>query len=68
MMPDGSGVELLQRVRAANAEQAACFVLMTGGAFTERARRALEDEDVICLEKPIARATLLQLVSTRLGG
>jgi CheY-like chemotaxis protein len=62
MMPHVTGMDLFQEVMAFAPEQAARMVFMTGGAFTTRARRFLEDPRVHSLEKPFHAVTLVEAV------
>lgn len=52
MMPDISGIDVFERLRAARPpmEKSLCF--MTGGAFTPRARQFLAQVHNPCFEKP----------------
>jgi CheY-like chemotaxis protein/two-component sensor histidine kinase len=62
MMPELTGMDLYEWLRPVEPGLAARFVFMTGGAFTRRAARFLEDVGAPCLEKPFPpeelRATL----------
>jgi hypothetical protein len=57
-----TGMDLYQELRVFAPEQAERIVFMTGGAFTTRARRFLEEVDNPRLEKPFQANTLLGLV------
>ncbi|MEW6430920.1 MAG: ATP-binding protein [Myxococcota bacterium] len=62
MMADVSGLDVWERLGAIEPSQRRCFIFMTGGTFTERARRFLEEKRPPVLEKPFtasAFATLL---------
>ena len=58
MMPDVSGIDLYEDVRASDPATANRFVFMTGGAFTERARGFLESVPNARLEKPFGAAEI----------
>jgi signal transduction histidine kinase/CheY-like chemotaxis protein len=62
MMPAMTGMDVHEAVLAIDAEQARRMVFMTGGAFTTRAARFLENVDNPRLEKPIERAILTALI------
>jgi two-component system NtrC family sensor kinase len=62
MMPHVTGMDLYQEVLSFAPEQAQRMVFMTGGAFTNRARRFLEDTRIRSLEKPFQATTLLDVV------
>ncbi|HEX3777590.1 MAG TPA: ATP-binding protein [Polyangiaceae bacterium] len=52
MMPDVSGSAVYEAVKRTYPGLVRCFVFMTGGAFTERARQFLATHPGIQLEKP----------------
>ena len=52
VMPDGSGLKLLQETRAKHPELAKRFVLMTGGAVSRAEALALEATGVEVIAKP----------------
>lgn len=52
MMPDISGIAVYEQIQAVDPASAERFVFMTGGAFTERARKFLESYEGAHLEKP----------------
>ena len=58
MMPDMTGMDLHARLAEARPDQAARMVFMTGGAFTDRARRFLEATKNPTLTKPFDVADL----------
>jgi len=66
MMPHITGMDLYQEVMNFAPEQALKIVFMTGGAFTTRARRFLEDVPNPNLEKPFQADALLGLVDRML--
>jgi PAS domain S-box-containing protein len=58
MMPDVSGMALLERVQTRDPETARRFVFMTGGAFTEQAREFVVRQGLTVLAKPIVTPDL----------
>ena len=52
MMPHTSGIDLHERLEQAHPELAARMLFMTGGAFTERAREFVQDNEHRLLSKP----------------
>jgi CheY-like chemotaxis protein len=62
MMPEISGMDLLERVRASFPELAPRLAFMSGGAVTDKARAMLEDPTVTHIKKPFDAAELLMLV------
>jgi CheY-like chemotaxis protein len=66
MMPNVSGMDLYDRLQRTRPEMAQRVVFMTGGAFTERARRFVERVDNVCLGKPFNVLELRRAVE-RLG-
>ncbi|HJL17898.1 MAG TPA: ATP-binding protein, partial [Sandaracinaceae bacterium LLY-WYZ-13_1] len=68
MMPEVSGMELYERVRAARPELAPRFVFMTGGAFTDRARRFLAEHRPRRLEKPFPVSEVERVVAEMAAG
>ena len=67
MMPRRSGVEIYERVRERDAEQAARFLMLTGGVFSPTLRARLDAHRLTTLGKPIDRATLLAAIAERAG-
>jgi len=65
MMPEVSGMEVYDRVSARRPEIAERFVFMTGGAFTPEAREFLDENPLVCLEKPFELRQIRDLVSER---
>lgn len=63
MMPNMSGVDLYESVAAANLDQAARIVFMTGGAFSPRAREFLESTSNRHLFKPFSTHDIRALVA-----
>ena len=68
MMPTISGVDVYDSVKAELPELAARFVFMTGGAFTERAKRFLASVENSCIEKPFDADALSRLIADRISG
>lgn len=62
MMSDVSGMELYEWVRATSAALADRMIFMTGGAYTERARRFLESTANARIDKPFDTDELLDLM------
>ncbi|MEW5849819.1 MAG: PAS domain S-box protein [Myxococcota bacterium] len=58
MMPEMTGMELHERLRALDPAQAARMVFITGGAFTARSREFLERRVAPTVEKPFDDHTL----------
>ena len=67
MMPERTGMDLFEEITAAHPELAHRFIFMTGGTFTERARKFLDRTPNECIEKPFEVAALRQLLLERLG-
>ena len=67
MMPEMTGMELHAVLMMTSPEQAAQMVFLTGGAFTESARRFLTDVPNVALDKPFDPQRLLSLVNERIG-
>ncbi|HWB74387.1 MAG TPA: ATP-binding protein [Nannocystaceae bacterium] len=67
MMPRRSGVEIYERVRERDAEQASRFLMLTGGVFSPSLRARLDAHRLTTLGKPIDRATLLAAIAERAG-
>jgi len=67
MMPEVSGMEVYGTVSARRPEIASRFVFMTGGAFTPQAREFLEENPLVCLEKPFELRQIRDLVRERAG-
>jgi CheY-like chemotaxis protein len=62
LMPVMDGPALYRAIRNCVPEQAARMAFVTGGAFTERARKFLGDIPNPCLEKPFAIEHLIALI------
>ncbi len=71
-MPELSGMDLHDRLKADRPDLAARMVFMSGGAFTERAARFLQGPGRSHVEKPFDSARLRDLVrglvAARAGG
>lgn len=68
MMPDMSGMDLYDVVEEEAPEVAKRFVFMTGGAFTDRARKFLAEHTIDRLEKPFALEDVERLVAAAVDG
>ena len=68
MMPEVSGMDVYEAVRLTDPGLLARIVLMTGGAFTSRAREFLSSIATPLLEKPFEARELRDLVATLTGG
>ncbi|MBI4509317.1 MAG: response regulator [Deltaproteobacteria bacterium] len=66
-MPEVSGMEIFAHLKEAAVDLEKRVVFMTGGAFTEKARRFLQKEKPRCIEKPFHGEHLLTMVSEWLG-
>lgn len=64
MMPEMSGVEFYERARILAPDLESRFIFLTGGAFTEDARAALDASRLPVLPKPVTRAALLEAIDT----
>jgi two-component system cell cycle sensor histidine kinase/response regulator CckA len=62
MMPQLSGMDLFDDIRARDPELARRFVFMTGGAFTPRAREFVAQVPNVTLEKPFDKSMVLSAV------
>jgi DNA-binding NtrC family response regulator len=62
MMPGMNGLELHQKVRAADEALAQRFVLMTGGATSPAMARAIEGSKLRVLEKPFDPEVLREML------
>ncbi len=68
MMPSFSGIEVHQALSAANPEQAARIVFVTGGVFSERTASFLESVANVQIEKPFTFETIRSIVQDYLKG
>jgi CheY-like chemotaxis protein/anti-sigma regulatory factor (Ser/Thr protein kinase) len=64
MMPEMSGIDFYKALYEFAPEQAGVVVFLTGGAFTPRARRFLDEVPNRWLEKPFDPAQLISLVNS----
>jgi len=64
VMPDVSGMAILEAVRDARPELLPRFALMTGGAYTDEVRALFEQQRIRVLEKPFDLAELEGLLAT----
>ncbi len=65
MMPDVSGMDVHERLARERPELAQRFVFVTGGAFTERARRFVDEVGLPVIEKPFDLTKLPALLRAR---
>ncbi len=65
MLPDMSGIEVYAFARRTLPKVAEHFVFMTGGAYSERARKFLESDQHCVLQKPFDAGTLRRLIQQR---
>jgi CheY-like chemotaxis protein len=63
MMPDMTGMDLHHELSRLAPEQAERMIFVTGGAFTEKARRFLSETPKESLEKPFYSANLRAIVA-----
>lgn len=68
MMPEMTGMDLHQAVEANDPETAARFIFLTGGAYTEDAKRFLAGVENPKLDKPVQPNLLRSVVSGVLRG
>jgi CheY-like chemotaxis protein len=66
-MPELSGIELFDQVRAIDSSQSDGIIFMTGGAFGPAARAFLESLPNPCIQKPFSAHELRALVRGRLA-
>jgi CheY-like chemotaxis protein len=67
MMPGMTGMDLHETLARVAPEQASRIVVLTGGAFTERAREFLDRVALPCCEKPFDSETLRATVRRVVG-
>jgi two-component system, cell cycle sensor histidine kinase and response regulator CckA len=65
MMPDVSGMDVHERIARERPELAQLFVFVTGGAFTERARKFVDEVGLPVIEKPFDLTKLPALLRER---
>jgi PAS domain S-box-containing protein len=63
MMPNMTGIELLEHLQRVAPAQAARLVFLSGGAFTAATRERLDQLGVLLLEKPVTAKDLRATVS-----
>jgi CheY-like chemotaxis protein len=63
MMPEMTGMDLYDEVQRSMADQAAKFIFMSGGAFTDNARAFLARSSNEVVDKPFRGAALRQVVA-----
>jgi CheY-like chemotaxis protein len=63
MMPETSGIDVYDMLLRVAPEQAKRVIFVTGGAFTDRARRFLDEVTNPVIEKPLDTARLYDCVS-----
>ena len=68
MMPEMTGMDLHQAVKAYDPDIASRFVFLTGGAYTEQAKKFLAGVDNPKLDKPIQPNLLRSVVTSVLRG
>jgi len=66
-MPDLGGIDVFGSASRQRPELAQCFVFMTGGTFSSRARDFLDQVPNARIEKPFDLQTLRTLVQTRIA-
>ena len=66
VMPEGSGIDLYERMAERDPATAERFVFMTGGGFTDRTRSFLASSPNPVLHKPFDAKTLRWMVSKHL--
>ena len=66
MMPDVTGMDLVEHIDARRPDLSERVVLMTGGAFTPRARALVDSQRFPLLEKPFRRDHVLQTIRAAL--
>jgi signal transduction histidine kinase len=63
LMPEMSGMDLHRAIVERHPALATRMIFLTGGAFTPAARAFLENEPVVCIEKPFELETLRAALS-----
>jgi CheY-like chemotaxis protein len=67
MMPNMTGIELLEQLQQVAPDQAPRLIFLSGGAFTPRTRERLDELGALQLEKPVSakdlRACVLRVVN-----
>jgi nitrogen-specific signal transduction histidine kinase/CheY-like chemotaxis protein len=67
MMPDQTGLDLLEALEVSLPDEARKVVLMTAGAFSPEAYHALASAALVVVEKPIGPDRLRDLLAARMG-
>jgi PAS domain S-box-containing protein len=67
MMPDTSGIDLVEWLMTADPDLSRRVVFMTGGVFTEKAKAFLESSELPVLEKPFDGSQLRKELASLLG-
>ena len=67
MMPGMTGMDLHDALARLAPEQAGRIVVLTGGAFTDRAREFLDRVPLPCCEKPFESRSLREMVRKVVG-
>jgi len=62
MMPGVDGIDVLETATKSHPELARRFVFMTGGAYTERVRKFVEERSHVFLEKPFSTEAVLEAI------
>jgi PAS domain S-box-containing protein len=67
MMPNMTGIELLEELQRMAPDQAQRLIFLSGGAFTARTRERLDELGVLQLEKPVSakdlRASVIRIMN-----
>lgn len=63
MMPDVSGLDVWEHLGTLDPAQRRSFIFMTGGTFTERARRFIDEVRPPVLEKPFTASAFANLLA-----
>jgi len=64
MMPDMTGIDLLEELERAAPDQAAKIIFLTGGTFGETVSTFRSDLKNLCLEKPFGTSQLRSIVNS----
>jgi CheY-like chemotaxis protein len=67
LMPEMTGMDLYRVLSERDPRLARRMVFLTGGAFTPAARKFLDQEPVVCLEKPFDLETIRLVLARRLA-
>jgi DNA-binding NarL/FixJ family response regulator len=63
MMPEMTGMDLHELVAKKWPDLARRTVVLSGGAFSERARHFIETSGLVCLDKPFSISELIDAVT-----